>query len=94
MANKYVSPSKLSVFLEKLKTIFAPLTHTHNVNDLADYTIDEELSATSENPVQNKVLDAEFEAVSAALGALELAIDELAAKTQTLKWEAWNSNDQ
>lgn len=63
MAKKYVSPSTLSVFLGKLKGIFAPLTHTHTLEDIPSFTIDSELSSTSTNPVQNTVIDKEFEAV-------------------------------
>lgn len=37
--------------------------------------VDTALSSTSTNPVQNKVIDAEFDAMSDAMGALELAID-------------------
>jgi hypothetical protein len=37
--------------------------------------VDTELSSTSTNPVQNKVINEEFNAVSDGMGALELAID-------------------
>lgn len=74
--NKYVSPSKLAVFLENLKQTFSPLAHEHTISDLADYVVDKELSATSNNPVANKVIDAEFEKVSLAMNALEAATDE------------------
>lgn len=76
MANKYVSPSKLSIFLENLRSIFSPLTHTHSLSDISDYTVDNELSADSTNPVANNAINAEFDAISDAMGALELAIDE------------------
>ena len=79
MANKYVSPSKLSLFLENLKAIFSPLTHSHNVSDLSDYVVDSELSSTSTNPVQNNVLYSEFEAISDAMTVLESAIDDITA---------------
>lgn len=78
MANnnkKYVSLSKLSTFLDNLKTTFATKVHAHKVSDLTDYTVDTELSSTSANPVQNKVLDAEFDAISEAMNAMDLAID-------------------
>jgi hypothetical protein len=73
--NKYVSPSRLSLFLENLKTIFSPLTHTHKISEITDYVIDSELSSTSNNPVANSTINTEFDAVSEAMGALELAID-------------------
>ena len=78
MANnskKYVSLSKLSTFLDNLKNNFADTTHEHTMSDITDYKVDTELSSTSTNPVQNKVLDAEFEAISDGMGALETAID-------------------
>ena len=72
---KYVSLSKLSTFLDNLYNKFASLGHKHTLNDITNYTVDEELSSTSTNPVQNKVIDAEFEAISTAMNALESAID-------------------
>ena len=74
--NKYVSPSKLSLFLENLRTIFAPLVHTHKISEISDYTVDNVLSSTSTNPVQNKVLDAEFQAISDALQVYDAALDD------------------
>lgn len=77
MANnkKYISLNRLSDFLDNLKETFALLSHKHTVSDLTDYKVDTSLSSTSTNPVQNKVLDEEFNAVSDAIGALELAVD-------------------
>lgn len=74
-SKKYISLSKLQTFLDNLKATFATLTHSHSLGDLTDYAVDTELSSTSANPVQNKVIDAEFDAVGDAMGALELAID-------------------
>lgn len=76
MANKkYVSLSKLQTFLENLNKKFAALAHKHTLSDISDYTVDSTLSDTSANPVQNKVINEEFEAVSQAMSALDLAID-------------------
>ena len=72
---KYISLNRLSDFLDNLKDTFAVLSHKHAVDDLTDYTVDTELSSTSTNPVQNKIIDAEFNAIGDAMGALELAID-------------------
>lgn len=72
---KYISPSKLSVFLDNLKATFSPLVHKHTISEITDYVVDSELSSTSNNPVANSAIDAEFEAIGDALGALELAID-------------------
>jgi len=77
-SKKYVSLSKLSNFLDNLKGTFALLSHKHTMSDITDYkaiTVDSTLSSTSTNPVQNKVIDAEFDAISTAMGALETAID-------------------
>lgn len=73
--NKYVSPSKLSIFLDNLKNVFSQLGHTHTMSDLTDYAVDSELSSDSNNPVANKAIDAEFDEVSKAMSALELVID-------------------
>lgn len=78
MANdskKYVSLTRLSDFLDNIKTKFSEIGHKHTTSDLTDYRVDSELSPDSNNPVANKVLDAEFEAMATAMGALELAID-------------------
>lgn len=75
MSKKYASLSTLQVFLDNLKTIFSDINHKHAVSDLEDYVVDNELSATSTNPVQNKVIDAEFEAMANAMNALDAAID-------------------
>ncbi len=64
---KYVSPSGLSTFLSRLRSIFAPIDHEH--------TIDSTLSDTSTNPVQNKVINDEFSAVEDAMGILGDVID-------------------
>jgi hypothetical protein len=81
MANdskKYISLTRLSNFLDNIKEKYSQIGHKHTVSDLTDYTpisVDNALSPTSTNPVQNKVLDAEFDAIGNAMGALELAID-------------------
>lgn len=72
---KYVSLSKLSTFLDNLYNKFASTGHKHTLDDITNYVVDSQMSSTSTNPVQNKVLDAEFEAISAAMNALEDAID-------------------
>ena len=62
--NKYITPRRLSNFLDKLKDTFALLTHKHTLSDITDYKVDSSLSSSSTNPVQNKVVNAEFEAIS------------------------------
>jgi hypothetical protein len=90
---KYASLQTLQTFLTNLRSIFAERSHEHNINDIADYVVDEELSAISTNPVQNKIIDAEFEAVATALNALDIVIgnktdlEALRATTESIK--AW-----
>ena len=78
MANnskKYVSLTRLSDFLDNIKEKYSQIGHKHTTADMTDYKVDAALSPTSENPVQNKTIDAEFEAVSTAMNILETAID-------------------
>ena len=72
---KYASLSTLQTFLDNLKNTFANLGHKHTVSDITDYVIDDALSSTSTNPVQNKVLDTEFEEIAVSMRALDLALD-------------------
>ena len=73
---KYVSLSKLSTFLDNLKSTFASLGHSHSLSDITDYKVDSQLSPTSTNPVQNKVLDAEFDTIGKSFSAIESALDD------------------
>jgi hypothetical protein len=72
---KYASLQTLQTFLVNLKNTFSELYHKHTLNDITDYTVDTELSATSTNPVTNNVINAEFEAVGQAMLVLDSAID-------------------
>lgn len=85
MANnkKYISLNRLSNFLDNLRNTFASLSHKHTTADITDYKVDTALSSTSSNPVQNKVIDAEFEAIATAMNALDAAIDDKAASSHT-----------
>ena len=80
-SKKYISLTRLSDFLDNIKEKFSQIGHKHTTADLTDYTpisVDSSLSSTSTNPVQNKVIDTEFEAMATALEVLELAIDDKA----------------
>ena len=57
---EFVSLRRLSKFLEGLMETFAPVEHKHTISDVTDYVVDEALSADSTNPVQTKVIEAEF----------------------------------
>lgn len=72
---KYASLSTLQTLIDNLKTRFSNIGHKHTVSDITDYKVDDSLSSTSTNPVQNKVLDAEFEEIAVSMRALDLAID-------------------
>lgn len=77
-SKKYISLSRLSNFLDNIKAKYSQIGHKHKISDLTDYTpitVDSSLSSNSTNPVQNKILNAEFDAIGDAMGALELAID-------------------
>lgn len=89
----YVSLSKLSTFLDKLAGKFAALTHDHKLSEITDYSIDSALSPTSTNPVQNSVIDAEFEAVSQAMLAMDLAIDDLPTEEMIPNLYVWKKYD-
>jgi hypothetical protein len=58
---KYVSLSRLSTFLDNLKTTFSSLGHKHKLSDITDYTVDSTLSSASTNPVQNNVIKASLD---------------------------------
>lgn len=72
---KYASLSTLQTFLDNLKTTFSNLSHKHTISDLTDYVVDSELNQNSTNPVQNKVLNAEFDEIAVSMRALETALD-------------------
>ena len=74
---KYVNLSALSTFLDNLKNIFSPTTHTHTQSDIVDLTIDSTVG-NSPNLVKNS-------AVNSALIATkeELSKDIQAAKDYT-----------
>lgn len=73
--NEFLDESGLQSVINKFVALFAKITHTHELSEISDYTVDSSLSSTSTNPVQNKVLNAEFDAIGEAMGALEQAFD-------------------
>jgi len=88
---KFAGLESLQAFLDGCKTLFASITHKHTMSDITDYTVDEALSDSSTNPVQNKVINEEFDAIADAMGALELAIDSKANKEHV--HDAYESKD-
>lgn len=83
MAKKYASLETLRTFLDNIKTRYSLIGHKHTLSDITDYKVDSALSSTSTNPVQNKVLDAEFDAIAESMNALDLAIDGKANSSHT-----------
>ena len=75
---KYVSLSRLSTFLDNLKTTFSSLGHKHKLSDITDYTVDSTLSSTSTNPVQNNVIKA--------------SLDEKVSNTRTVNGKALSTD--
>lgn len=87
---QYLGFNGLKEFLTKLKSTFSELGHRHTIGDIDGLTIDSELSDTSTNPIQNKVINGEFAAVGEAMlvlgGELDVLggeLDEKAAKKHT-----------
>lgn len=60
----FVSSRRLKSFLNEIRAIFAPMTHTHKLSDIKDYTVDTTLSSTSNNPISNKTVKTEFDKLS------------------------------
>ena len=69
MAKKYLSLERLQEYDALLK---AEIDEKINANKVI---VDSELSSSSENPVQNKIIDAEFDAIAVAMDALEQSVD-------------------
>lgn len=67
---KYVGSEAFIRLVAQIKAGFASLTHTHKLEDITDYKVDAALSSTSANPVQNKAIKAEFQAVQDELDSL------------------------
>lgn len=73
---KYVSLSKLSIFLDNLKLKFAALTHTHKVSDITDVTA----TAT------------ELNRVSGATSNIQTQLDTKVPTSRTINGKALTSN--
>lgn len=61
---KYVGAEALIRLVAQLKTGFASMVHKHKIKDIEDYVVDVALSDTSTNPVENKAIKAEFQAIT------------------------------
>ena len=100
---KYVGTEALARLIAQLKAGFAPINHTHDsipehehvLEDIIDYAVDDIMSDTSTNPVQNNVI---CSALSSNFDALKAYTDEEVAKitsgTTVIKEaeQAWTAN--
>lgn len=75
MAKKYAGLDALRTFLDNLKNTFAALNHAHKISDLTDYTVDSELSTTSTNPLQNKVVTEKINSANSTIASINSALD-------------------
>lgn len=71
---KYVSLTRLSDFLAKLRESFSESGHKHTTSEITDYVVDGEFSSTSTNPIQNCVVNTEFDAMAAEMERMESRI--------------------
>ena len=74
---KYLSESGLLRLIELIKSGFAALTHKHKLEDIEDYVVDTELSSTSTNPVENRVISTELNVITDIVDELESAIEKI-----------------
>ena len=78
---KYASITSLQSLIDNIKLKFATLVHTHKLSDITDYKVDNELSSTSTNPIQNKVVNEEFDTVAQAMNTLQNYVNTKADST-------------
>lgn len=66
MANeiKFAGKESLQAFFNNLKNVFSTISHKHTISDITDYSVDSALSSTSTKPVQNKVINEKFDAIT------------------------------
>ena len=72
---KYAGLDTLRTFLDNLKSTFASFSHSHTLSDITDYTVDSQLSSTSINPVQNKVINTEFQTINQTIAEYDTALE-------------------
>ena len=65
--NEFLDESGLQYVINKFVTFFAKITHTHKLSEISDYTVDNSLSSTSTNPVQNKIITVEINRINETL---------------------------
>lgn len=64
---KYLGESGLSALIDLIKARFSKLIHSHTLEDITDYELDDSLSTESTNPVQNKIVTVEINTINEAL---------------------------
>ena len=65
--NEFLDESGLQSVINKFVALFAKITHTHELSEISDYTVDSSLSSTSTNPVQNKIITVEINRINETL---------------------------
>lgn len=65
----------LTELVELCKSNFAAIIHKHKIEDIEDYTVDGTLSATSTNPIQNKVVNSALVVMATDLDKIEEKLD-------------------
>lgn len=80
---EFLDESGLQYVINKFVTFFAKITHTHKLSEISDYTVDNSLSSTSTNPVQNKIITVEINRINETLSGTAY-IDEDDDETVTL----------
>lgn len=74
MAKNFLDKDGVSRLIYNFKSLFATLSHKHEISDLTDYTVDSALSSTSTNPIQNKVVNEGFSLVANSLTSMQNSI--------------------
>lgn len=69
---KFLGKLGLPQLIAEIKSGFAALVHTHTKADITDLEVDITLSSTSENPVQNKVVNAAIEDLATGVAYVEI----------------------
>lgn len=79
--NQYVGLEALIRIIAHIKAGFATLGHKHPLEDIEDYVVDDILSSTSTNPLQNKVIAEKITEMENTLNTQTSLIEKKADKT-------------
>lgn len=62
---KFLNVDGLIRLVANIIDSFAPKVHGHNISEITDYVVDNELSSSSSNPVENKTIKSKFDEIDA-----------------------------